>query len=150
MPVVVDSPHPGWEELAERAVEEVLRRAGIPEAEVSVTLADDEFISELHRVYMGEEGPTDVLSFPLYEAGEWREEYRRAREEGRPFLLGEIVVSLPQAAAGARERGVRWEEEVAFLLVHGALHLLGYDHRTEEEARAMEEEVRRCLAALPG
>jgi probable rRNA maturation factor len=150
MPVVVDSPSPHWKELAQRTVETVLGRAGVPEGEVSVTFCGDEFIRELNRAYMGEDAPTDVLSFPLHEAGKWREEYRRSREEGRPFLLGEIVISLDRAAAQAQERGVEVEEEVALLLVHGALHLLGYDHHTEEEARAMEEETEACLAALSG
>jgi len=150
MPVTVEAPAPGWEELARRTIEVVLARADIPGAEVSVTFCDDGFMRELHRTYLGEDAPTDVLSFPLYEAGEWREEYRRSREEGRPFLLGEIAVSLQRAADQAQERGVEVEEEVALLLVHGALHLLGYDHQTGEEARAMEEETRACLAALSG
>lgn len=150
MPVVVEAPSPGWEDLAARAVEAVLERAGIPGAEVSVTFCGEEFIRELNRTYLGEDAPTDVLSFPLFEAGEWRGEYRRSREEGRPFLLGEIAVSLERVTAQARERGVAVEEEAALVLVHGALHLLGYDHRTAEEARAMEEEARACLARLSG
>lgn len=96
--------------------------------EVSLTLTDNEGIHELNREYRGVDRPTDVLSFPQFEA-----------DEPIPAgaSLGDIVISLPKMAEQAREFGHSQRREFCFLFVHGLLHLLGYDHEIspEEEER---------------
>lgn len=125
-------------------------------ARVGVVVADDETVRDLNRRYRGLDETTDVLSFSPDHGGPYegegpqpeREEVAFPRPEGLPHLLGEVVLSYPQAERQAREAGRPVRREVAHLLAHGLLHLLGYDHAEEAEARAMrrrEEEVLRAL-----
>jgi len=93
-------------------------------AEVSVTLVDDEEISEINSEARGMDKPTDVLSFPMFDEDFGDEE---------KAVLGDIVISLERAKAQAIEYGHSFEREVAFLCVHSVLHLLGYDHETSKE-----------------
>jgi probable rRNA maturation factor len=110
------------------------------DAEVSVLLIGDRAMRTLNRRYRGKDRTTDVLSFPL--------------REGRfslvqQHLLGDIVISVPAAARQARAAGETLLDEIDRLLVHGFLHLLGYDHeRGEAEARRMEARERRLRGAL--
>ena len=97
--------------------------------EISVTFTDNDKIHELNREYRGKDAPTDVLSFPMFEAGEI--EYDD--ESGEPCALGDIVISLERAKAQSEEYGHSLEREAAFLAVHSVLHLLGFDHETSEE-----------------
>lgn len=119
----------------EQVVERALALAGAhlgPDVEVSVTFVDDEQITDLNRDHRGLAQPTDVLSFALLEG----EELPRA--EGEPLALGDVVVSLERAMAQAAEYGHSFERELGFLVCHGVLHLLGYDHQDpESEARMM-------------
>jgi len=126
------------------AVEAVLRREGrsTDEAEVSVALVDDDYIRELNREYRGIDAPTDVLSFPM------DEEDPDAGEDEPYLLLGDVVVSLPTAVRQAGEYGTDLLREVARLVVHGTLHLLGYDHQRDEDAERMEALEAEILAAL--
>lgn len=106
-----------------------LGELGMPEGcEVSLAFVDESEMSALHEKWMGEPGPTDVLSFPMDELTP------RAAEAG---VLGDIAVCLPVAERHAAEHGRSLCAEVAFLVTHGTLHLLGYDHATEEEYREM-------------
>ena len=112
-----------------RAVYATLKHEDFPyPAEVSITLCGAEYIHELNRTYRNVDRPTDVLSFPLYENGQFDEiECRELCE------LGDIVISLPRAKEQAAELGHGFLREVAFLAVHSTLHLLGYDHERSEE-----------------
>lgn len=126
-----------------RAVATALVKAGAPpNALVDVSLVDDDQIRSLNRDYRGVDAATDVLSFALNEGHDgWPDD--PARE-----LLGDVIVSLPRAAAQAAEYGHSLRRELCFLAVHGTLHLLGHDHRSPEQERpmrALEEEI---LAAL--
>ncbi|MBX5436518.1 MAG: rRNA maturation RNase YbeY [Alicyclobacillaceae bacterium] len=132
----------GEEQVDEQFVQRVLaaasRRLGIG-GEVSVSLVGDEEIHSLNRDYRGVDRPTDVLSFPLI-----GEDEMLTAPPGQPLLLGDIVVSLPTARRQAAEYGHSLQREVGFLLVHGFLHLLGYDHDSEASERemfALQEEV---------
>jgi probable rRNA maturation factor len=116
LPVDVDDLH----ELAERT----LAAEGISEAELSVSLVPEDEIAELHQRYLGEPGPTDVLSFPLDEA---------PPGNGHPRMLGDVVIS--PAVAARQNSDLR--AELRLLLVHGILHLLGYDHEREDDRRVM-------------
>ncbi len=111
-----------------------------PEAELSVVLVDEAAISELHVRWMDEEGPTDVLSFPMDELRPGQED-----EEPVPGLLGDVVVCPQVAERQARAAGHTMEEEVLLLTTHGILHLLGYDHAEPDEQREMFDLQRKLL-----
>lgn len=110
----------------------------LAEAELSLVLTDDATIRQLNRDYRGIDTPTDVLSFAQREA------------EG-PFadILGDLIISLPTARRQARERGHSLAAEVRILMVHGLLHLLGYDHESAEQRTEMAAAEQALLAALP-
>ena len=111
-------------------------------AELTVSLVDDAEIQHLNREYRGKDRPTDVLAFAMREG---------TRVGGDQVILGDVVISLDTAARQARRRNVPTDAEVRTLLIHGVLHLLGYDHeRSAAEARrmrAMERQLRQRLAS---
>lgn len=123
--------------VLESAVRRTLEQEGASEAEVSLTLLDDEAITAMNRNYLGRDRPTDVLAFSL-------------GDEERP--LGDVYVGVDQARRQSAEYAVSLEEELVRLAVHGTLHVLGYDHpdgrdRTESGMYVRQEElVRRILA----
>ncbi len=111
--------------------------------EVSVVLCDDEYIHGLNRDYRGKDSPTDVLSFALNEG-----ESAPIVDGPQENLLGDIIISLDRAVFQAEEYGHSLEREVAFLTLHGMLHLLGYDHEEEEDRREMRVEEEHILQLL--
>ena len=113
-----------------------------PLAELSVVLVDEETMSAYHQKYMGEPGPTDVLSFPM-------DELRPPNDDEEPpaGLLGDIVLCPAVTARQAGEHGRTPEAEAEYLLVHGILHLLGYDHADDAERTEMFGLKDRILAA---
>jgi len=130
-------------EWLRRVVEHSLAAQGIAsEVELGLLITDDETVRKLNQEYRGVDETTDVLSFALVE-----------RKPGSsPFInppdgllhLGEVVISYPQAARQAEENNHQVEEEIALLVIHGILHLLGYEHdepAREREMRALEERV---------
>ena len=126
------------------AVYATLEREGFKyPAEVSVTFCSQEYIHGLNKKYRNVDKPTDVLSFPLYENGEFDD---AECSLGAP--LGDIVISVPRAKEQAEELGNSFVREVAFLTVHSTLHLLGYDHELsaeddEAQCRAQREIIER-------
>lgn len=112
--------------------ERMLRALGREEAELSILLTDDETICELNRDYRGKDRPTDVLAFAAQEA-----EGFVAPIELPIELLGDVVISVDTARKQAKEKGWTIASEIRFLLAHGLLHLLGYDHQTPDEERRM-------------
>ncbi len=113
---------------------------GIPEAELSVVFAGDRAVRTLNRRYRGKDRTTDVLSFAL----------REGPCPGlHPELLGDIVISVPVAERQAKETGHPLSREIELLLVHGLLHLLGYDHEQgPAEARRMQRKEQEVLERL--
>jgi probable rRNA maturation factor len=97
------------------------------DAEITIVLTDDAQLHELNREYLGVDAPTDVLSFPASETDP---------ETGAPYL-GDILISIPRAREQAQAAGHPVEAEVQLLVVHGTLHLLGYDHAEAEEKARM-------------
>ncbi len=123
--------------MIRRAILATLRREEFPyDAEVSVTLCDNEYIHKLNKKYRGVDRHTDVLSFPMYEGGDFPEVECR-----HGATLGDIVISLERAKEQAKELGHGFLHEVAFLCIHSTLHLLGYDHELSAE-----EDERQCAA----
>ena len=104
------------------------------DAEISVTLCDNGYIRKINKQYRNKDKHTDVLSFPIYDNGEFD-----VSECISGAMLGDIVISLERAKEQAEEIGHSFLEEVAFLTVHSTLHLLGYDHE-----RSAEEDELQC------
>lgn len=114
------------------------------EGEVSVAIMDDEGIRVLNLEYRGVDAPTDVLSFAFGEG----EEIAEAPTGSQDGFLGDIAISLPTAKRQADEIGQSLARELAFLTIHGVLHLLGYDHMTPEDEEKMLEMQRKIVSAL--
>ncbi|MDH7490637.1 MAG: rRNA maturation RNase YbeY [Anaerolineae bacterium] len=115
-----------------RWAEAVMRAEGLTELpDMAVVITDDETIQALNRDFRGVDEPTDVLAFGEEKPGPF------VLAPGEPAYLGDIVISLERAEVQARERGVPAKAELQLLLVHGILHLLGYDHDTDEAQRHM-------------
>ena len=120
--------------VVREAVKATLDYENFPyDAEVSVTFCDNEYIRGLNNEFRGIDRHTDVLSFPMYEDGEFDEV-----ECSGGAVLGDIVISIERAKEQAKEIGNTFHHEIAFLTVHSVLHLLGYDH---EEGKAEESEM---------
>lgn len=101
-----------------------------PDCELSISLVDESEMSALHIQWMDEEGPTDVLSFPMDEIRP------KSRAQG-PGMLGDVILCPDFAAKQALEAGHSLQEELELLTVHGILHLLGFDHREAQEKSEM-------------
>jgi probable rRNA maturation factor len=135
-----------WSTLAERSVHAAVsqsRHAALAAAdlEVSVKLTSDDEVRALNAAWRGMDKPTNVLSFPMVDEA-------RLGDPSEP-LLGDIVLAQGVCAAEAADKGMPIEDHAAHLVVHGALHLLGYDHETSEaDAEQMEDVERRALAAI--
>ena len=127
-----------------RIARDVLVAEGAGPSELGVVIADDTTVRELNRRYLGIDEPTDVLSFGLSEAGD----RPFALPPGEAPSLGEVIISYPTAVRQAEEQGHSAEAEVAHLLVHGVLHLLGYDHVEAEDEWVMRGREKEILAAL--
>ena len=122
-------------EMLEQLLREAAASENVPDGtEVGVSFVDNERIRLMNRDYRGKDAPTDVLSFALEEEGEGEVDIIGA---DMPLVLGDIVISIPKAKEQAAEYGHSFMRELGFLAVHGFLHLLGYDHETEEEERVM-------------
>jgi probable rRNA maturation factor len=124
-------------------------------AEVSLLFVDEPTIAELNERFLGRDGPTDVLSFPLEDepVGAGRAPDGGGTGPGEPpedevpDLLGDVVVCPAVAARNADRERVGYDDELALLVVHGTLHLLGWDHEADDEATAMEARERELLRA---
>jgi len=108
--------------------------------ELSVLLVDDRTIAELNSQYLNRRRPTNVLSFPMREG---------PFSEDQPEILGDVVISVETASREAEDSGITVEERLDFLLIHGILHLFGYDHEQDDsEAKIMEEKTEELMALL--
>lgn len=134
------------EELLELA-QVVLDGEGLPDdTEAAIVLVDDEAIAQLNETHRGKTGPTDVLSFPLEEAAPGVPPVRRP--DGPPLHLGDVFIAPGVVGRNAIEHRVEFEDELALVTVHGILHLLGWDHETDDEAETMEAREREYLAVI--
>ena len=108
-----------------------------PEGELSILFVDDQRIHELNREYRRRDRPTNVLSFPMRE-GDFA--------DISPQLLGDVVVSMDTAVTEARKAGISTGEHLSWLLIHGILHLFGFDHeKSRNEANEMEARTRQLM-----
>jgi probable rRNA maturation factor len=120
-----------------KAADRMLGYLDLSSAELSVLLVSDPAIRVMNQRHRGQDRPTDVLSFPLGETP----------GAGAPRLLGDVVISLPTAARQAKSRRRPLFDEARFLLAHGLLHLLGYDHDTKPRKQRMDAAARRLVRA---
>jgi len=136
-------------EWMQAIIERVLVSENLPPAiEISLLITGQERIQELNREYRGKDRPTDVLSFSMSE--------QKQQEESIPFIgppdgmlhLGEVIISYPQAQVQANEHRHSIKKEMAILIVHGVLHILGYDHEKMEMEPAMKAKEKKILSEL--
>ena len=131
----------GW---VKKIVRQILKAERVaPPYEVSLVFADSETVQQLNRDYRGVDEPTDVLAFYMLPQKEADSSF--ALPPDGVTRLGEVIISYPQAAEQAREQGHSPERELALLVIHGILHLLGYDHEEPEEESKMKERERELL-----
>ena len=135
----------GW---VRRIAQTVLKAEGVAHPyEVSLVFTDSEAVQQLNRDYRGIDEPTDVLAFYMLPQREGDDSF--ALPLDGVTRLGEVIISYPQAVEQAREQGYSTEKELALLIIHGILHLLGYDHEEpeeEDEMRKREKELlEKCL-----
>ena len=131
--VLTESPH--WKGLApavRRAAEAVLKAERKAKWSVVISLSDDASVRALNKQYRGKDRPTNVLSFP----------------DGEEMRLGDMILAYETVAREAEAQGKKLKDHVTHLTMHGVLHLLGYDHETDSDAKAMERKEIRLLAAM--
>jgi len=144
-----DSSRP-WAKLAEAAAEAAIAESAFPQlstgtrpVELSIRLAGDDEVRQLNAQWRGKDKPTNVLSFPMAEESELA-----GAAEGPELMLGDIVLARGVCAAEAEDKSIPIEDHASHLIVHGTLHLLGYDHGEDEGAADMEAREVRALARL--
>ncbi len=120
----------------QKTAQAILDALASPEAELSLLVVDDEGIAPLNQEYLGRSGPTNVIAFPMQE-GEF--------PELSPHLLGDVVISVETCQREAEAAGIGFERRFTELLIHGILHLFGYDH---EKSSAEEERMHRKTEVL--
>jgi probable rRNA maturation factor len=113
---------------------------GYPDAQLSILIVDDDQIEALNKAYLNHTGPTNVISFPMQEG---------PFSEITPDLLGDVVISADTAHREAVDAGMPMDDRFSQLLIHGILHLVGYDHvHSEEEASAMEQKSHQLMELI--
>ncbi len=140
-----------WLPLARKAAEAAIGESVFPDladadrpVEISITLTGDEQVRELNAKWRGKDKATNVLSFPMAD----ERDLTRANLAQGELLLGDIILARGVCEVEAIEKGVSVEDHVAHLMVHGTLHLLGYDHHEERDAADMESREVRALERL--
>ena len=140
-----------WEPLVREALEAAVAESAFPQlsasdrpVEVSVLLTGNDQVRRLNAEWREKDTPTNVLSFPMIDP----EDLRHANVAGPELLLGDIVLAHGVCASEAAEKGLSVEQHATHLLVHGTLHLLGYDHHDDVEAAEMERREIRALERL--
>jgi probable rRNA maturation factor len=133
-----------------RLVKESLAAHGVDtEMELSLLITDDATVCDLNKKYRGKDKTTDVLSFALEADKRSKASAGFVMPPGEMVHLGEVIVSYPKAAEQAAERNRAVDDELALLVVHGVLHLLGYDHNKPAREREMRSLEQRVLSAVP-
>ena len=124
----------------QKRAQAILNALGSPEGELSILVVDDSEIKTLNKDYLNRLGPTNVIAFPMKE-GDF--------SDINPQLLGDVVISIETAGREALQSGISTEERFAQLLVHGILHLFGFDHeKSEQDARKMEKKSDELLKLI--
>ena len=140
-----------WNGLVRRAAEAAIAESAFPQltttrrpVELSVRLTSDGEVQALNSAWRGKDKPTNVLSFPQLKPGD----LDRIEPEGPELMLGDVVLAHGVCAREAEEKAIALQDHAVHLIVHGTLHLLGYDHGDDAQAQAMEQREVRALARL--
>ncbi len=140
-----------WAELARSAAVAAIAESAFPQlgsgarsVELSVRLTSDAEVHALNSEWRGKDKPTNVLSFPMAEP----DELEISDAAGPELMLGDVILARGVCAAEAADKGIPLESHAAHLMVHGTLHLLGYDHMDDDSAADMEARESRALARL--
>ena len=136
-----------WDEARIRTLVRAIVARELPEAQhavISLHLVGDDTIRALNREHRGKDVHTDVLSFPLPDPNGMR----FVLPPDQPAHLGDVVVSLPRAAEQAHDFGHSLDREIGYLVAHGVLHVLGYDHEEEADRRRMRQKEEEALRPL--
>ena len=140
-----------WDRLARDAAAAAIAESAFPQlvtsprtTQISIRLGSDEEVRALNAHWRGKDQPTNVLSFPMAEPYE----LEQAEEEGPELMLGDLILAGGVCAAEAAGKGASVAEHATHLMVHGTLHLLGYDHQDDRSAAEMEQREGRALARL--
>ena len=141
----------GWDALVRRAAEAAIAESAFPQlatierpVELSVRLTSDSEVQSLNGQWRGNDRPTNVLSFPMAEP----DELQHTKLAGPELLLGDIVLARGVCVGEAADKGIAVEDHASHLIVHGTLHLLGYDHHDDTEAADMEAREVRALRRI--
>ena len=139
---------PNEEKLIKKVVKEVLSEENIlANVDVYITLTNNEEIHKINFEYRNVDRETDVLSFPMYERNEIPK-LKENTDDELEMILGDIIISVEKVKEQAEEYGHPFERELAYLVTHGMLHLLGYDHMIDEEKRIMRKREEEILEIL--
>jgi probable rRNA maturation factor len=140
-----------WASLARSAATAAIAESAFPQlgqgertVELSVRLASDAEVHALNSEWRGKDKPTNVLSFPMAE----EDDLQRADQCGPELMLGDIILARGVCEAEAADKGVALDQHAAHLMVHGTLHLLGYDHMDDDSAADMESREVKALARM--
>lgn len=145
-----------WEEIVNTVIEACLDFENCPyEVEVNVIFTDNTGIQEINKEYRHIDAPTDVLSFPLVDY-EYPADFEHVEEQAEDYfnpetgelMLGDIILSVDKIVEQAEAYGHSEKRELAFLVAHSMLHLMGYDHMEDEERKIMEEKQSKILEDL--
>lgn len=136
------------EKLIKKVVKRVLEEENVlQEVDIYITLTNNEEIHKINKEYRDVDRPTDVLSFPMYERDEIKC-LKNGTDDKIEKILGDIIVSVEKVREQANEYGHSFERELAYLVTHGMLHLLGYDHMIEVEKVVMRKREEEILSTL--
>ena len=144
---VVEEPDAALDAVVRATIGEAGANAGVEirtAAEISIVLGNDALVQDLNREFRDQDRPTNVLSFPFADG----EAAASAAGSGRPMMLGDVVLAFDTVSREAGEQAKSPRNHTLHLVVHGVLHLMGYDHGTEAEARVMERMEQQVLANL--
>ena len=125
-----------WRDLAFRT----LQAEGVQIGELNLIFVDSQDIEQLNETYLGKSEPTDVLAFPI--------DPFQISETDTPLLLGDVIICPEKAKENAKAQNKTFEEEIALLVLHGVLHILGYDHAEPEEKAGMRRREKQLLSEL--
>ena len=141
----------GWAELARAAATAAIAESAFPQlgqgeraVELSIRLTSDAEVHALNSEWRGKDKPTNVLSFPMAEV----EELTASGRSGPELMLGDIILARGVCTAEAADKAIPLDHHAAHLMVHGTLHLLGYDHMEDDSAADMEARETRALARM--
>lgn len=138
-----------YEEIIKKVVEQCFKEEKLENSKlyISITLTNPENIQKINKEYRNIDKETDVLSFPMFEKNEIEEKIKE-NDFAHEDVLGDIVISIDKVERQAIEYGHSFERELAYMLVHGFYHLMGYDHIKEEDKIIMRPKEEKVLADL--